>query len=210
MRLRRIALALCVGAIVLASVLLWPDSPASTMWADPIDQASPGARLLAEAAQAQVGVTVGYDGAYVEIDYPGGDVQSHTGVCTDVVVRAFRELGTDLQVEVHEDMSAHFDQYPQKWGLPGPDRNIDHRRVPNLQTYFDRQGAAVEITDEGLDYWPGDIVTWSVYGRPHTGIVSTTLARSATRYCIVHNFGRGTRIEDILFDYEITGHYRPL
>ena len=210
MRARRVVLTVCVAAAAVVALVSWADSKTTTTWADPVHNASAEALLLAEAAQTQVGVTVAYDGSYVEIDYPGGDVPVETGVCTDVVVRAFRELGTDLQVEVHDDMSDHFDEYPQKWGLPGPDSNIDHRRVPNLQTYFDRQGAAVEITADASDYWPGDIVTWTVYGRPHIGIVSTVLARSGNRYCIVHNFGRGTRVEDFLFDHKITGHYRPL
>ncbi len=203
-------MALCVVASVVAGLVWWNGNSTPSPWVDPVDKVSVDARLLAEAAQAQVGVTVDYDSAYVELDYPNGDVPMETGVCTDVVVRAFRELGTDLQVKVHEDMSSHFDQYPQEWGLSGPDSNIDHRRVPNLQTYFARHGTAVAITDDASDYWPGDVVTWSVYGRPHIGIVSTVLVRSRDRYCIVHNFGRGTRVEDILFDYKITGHYRPL
>jgi uncharacterized protein len=209
MRAHRVVLTLCVVAAAVVALVWWADSPTTTTWADPVGNASAQALLLAEAAQTQVGVTVDYDGSYVELDYPGGDVPIETGVCTDVVVRALRELGTDLQVAVHDDMADHFGQYPQKWGLFGPDSNIDHRRVPNLQTYFDRQGAAVEITADASDYRPGDIVTWTVYGRPHVGIVSTVLARSGNRYCIVHNFGRGARVEDFLFDYEITGHYRP-
>lgn len=210
MRIRRIALVLCLAASVIVGVSAWDGARPSVVWDDPAGKASGDALRLAEAAESQVGVTVAYDGSYVTLDYPGGDVPVRTGVCTDVVVRAFRELGIDLQVEVHEDMAAHFGQYPQTWGLPGPDTNIDHRRVPNLQTYFSRCGAAVEVTQGAADYWPGDIVTWNVHGRPHIGIVSTEQARGGGRYRIAHNAGRGTRVEDILFEYEITGHYRPL
>ena len=151
-----------------------------------------------------------YDPAYVKLDYPGGDVPQERGVCTDVVVRAFRALGVDLQVEVHEDMSAHFGAYPRAWGLAGPDSNIDHRRVPNLQTYLRRSGKEVKVGNSSEGYWPGDIVTWDVQGRPHIGIVSTTPAPGGKRYCIVHNIGAGVRIEDRLFEFRITGHYRPL
>jgi hypothetical protein len=171
---------------------------------------SEAAKRLAAAAESQVGLTRSYDPAYIKLDYPGGDVPKDRGVCTDVVVRAFRELGVDLQVEVHEDMSAHFEEYPRTWGLKRPDSNIDHRRVPNLQTYFKRKGDRVRHTSNPEDYWPGDIVTWDVAGRPHIGIVSTVPSPSGERYCIVHNIGAGTRIEDRLFDFEITGHYRPL
>lgn len=173
------------------------------------DHSSQQARRLARAAESQVGKTVRYDAAYVKLDYPGGDVPMDRGVCTDVLVRAFRTLGIDLQVEVHEDMSAHFKAYPQKWGLTRPDSSIDHRRVPNLQTYFQRRGKAVTVSDDPADYWPGDIVTWDVLGRPHVGIVSITPAPDGKRYCIVHNIGAGVKVEDILFVYRITGHYRP-
>ncbi len=210
-----------VIACVLASVLV-PGCSASRLSFGPFaapwapskiafrDGASPRAIRLAEAAESQVGETVSYDAAYVTLAYPGGDVPMERGVCTDVVVRAFRALGIDLQVEVHEDMAAHFSQYPNRWGLPGPDSNIDHRRVPNLQTYFARRGKAVKITKRPEDYWRGDVVTWRVLGRPHTGIVSATPAPGGQRYCIVHNIGAGAQIEDFLFDFPITGHYRPL
>jgi uncharacterized protein YijF (DUF1287 family) len=153
---------------------------------------------------------VRYDAAYVKLAYPRGDVPIDRGVCTDVLVRAFRTLGVDLQVQVHEDMSAHFDAYPKKWGLSGPDSSIDHRRVPNIQTYFSRRGKAVRISDNPADYWPGDVVTWDVFGRPHTGIVSTIASSDGKRYCIAHNIGAGAQVEDVLFAYRITGHYRPL
>lgn len=174
-----------------------------------VDRSSPRARALAEAAMAQVGVTTSYDPAYVIIPYPGGDVASSTGVCTDMVVRAFRAVGVDLQVRVHEDMGSAWDEYPRKWALSAPDSNIDHRRVPNLQRFFERAGWEQPVTGSGADYLPGDVVTWDVFGRPHTGIVSTKLAPDGTRWCIAHNIGRGAEIEDMLFEYEITGHYRP-
>ncbi|MBU2601518.1 MAG: DUF1287 domain-containing protein [Actinobacteria bacterium] len=171
--------------------------------------ASPEALALVSAAEAQVGKTLHYDPAYVKLDYPGGDVALERGVCTDVVIRAMRELDVDLQVELHQDMSANFDDYPRNWGLARPDSNIDHRRVPNLQTYFRRTGKSLVVSGRPEDYWPGDIVSWDVQGRPHSGIVSTKPAPSGERYCIVHNIGAGTRVEDRLFDFRITGHYRP-
>jgi hypothetical protein len=174
-----------------------------------VDSATPDAHRLARAAEAQAGVTTEYDAAYVQLDYPGGDVPMRTGVCTDVVVRAFRELGVDLQVELHEDMSAAFAAYPQRWGLAGPDSNIDHRRVPNLSTYFTRRGKALPVTESGQDYQPGDIVTWSVMGRPHIGVVATRVALGGDRWCVAHNIGAGVKVHDFLFAYPITGHFRP-
>jgi uncharacterized protein len=151
----------------------------------------------------------GYDPAYVKIDYPNGDVPEATGVCSDVVVRAFRKAGIDLQKEVHEDMKAAFSEYPKKWGLAGPDFNIDHRRVLNLMTYFNRQGKSLPITYSSADYEPGDIVSWKlVLGTDHIGIVTNMLSESGDRYLIVHNIGAGTRVEDVLLDWTITGHYR--
>lgn len=172
-------------------------------------EASSEAIALASAAESQVGKTLYYDPEYVKLDYPGGDVPLDRGVCTDVLVRAMRELGVDLQVQLHEDMSASFDDYPHNWGLTHPDSNIDHRRVWNLQTYFERTGKERAVSERAEDYWPGDIVSWDVGGRPHIGIVSTEPAPSGERYCIVHNIGAGTRVEDRLFDFRITGHYRP-
>jgi uncharacterized protein YijF (DUF1287 family) len=172
------------------------------------DQASPKAHQLAEAAMSQVGQTVRYDATYRTIAYPGGDVPIETGVCTDVLVRAFRRVGLDLQVAVHEDMSRHFSAYPHLWGLKAPDTNIDHRRVPNLQTYFARRGFAQPITSRGADYQPGDVVMWKTWGLSHTGMVSTRRSADGQRFSIVHNIGSGTRIEDMLFSFEITGHYR--
>ena len=164
---------------------------------------------LVVAARKQIGVTVSYDPAYTRIAYPNGDVPSARGVCTDVVIRALRTQGIDLQQRVHEDMRAHFADYPQKWGLRGPDSNIDHRRVPNLQTWFSREGWSVAVTDRAADYRAGDLVTWTLPGNlPHIGIVSDRKSLLGGTPLVVHNIGRGTREDDILFDYPITGHYR--
>ena len=161
-----------------------------------------------KSARSQVGVTRSYDPAYRRIGYPGGDVPLSTGVCTDVVIRALRKTGSDLQVLVHEDMKAHFAKYPKRWGLRAPDRNIDHRRVPNLMTYFTRRGISVGVTSRAADYRPGDIVTWdlSANGIPHIGVVSDR--KQDGRPLVIHNIGAGTREEDVLFAWKITGHYR--
>lgn len=172
------------------------------------DHASPTARRVAEAAMAQARTTKRYDPKYVEIPYPGGDVPKDRGVCTDVVVRAFRSVGVDLQVAVHEDMASAFPEYPDRWGLAHPDPNIDHRRVPNLRTFFDRKGKALPVSDLGSDYQPGDVVTWDIGGRPHTGVVSTRRNADGTRFCIAHHYGGGVRVEDVLFRFPISGHYR--
>ena len=163
---------------------------------------------IATAARQQIGVTADYDAGYIALDYPGGDVPIHRGVCSDVVVRAIRKVGIDLQKEVHEDMQEHFSAYPQKWGLKKPDRNIDHRRVPNLMRYFERHQTAMQEKLKLRDtYRPGDIVAWDLgNGLLHIGIVSNrTTGRTPL---IIHNIGSGTKEEDILFKYEVIGHYR--
>lgn len=167
-------------------------------------------RLVA-AALERTQHSVRYDGQYRRIAYPGGDVPADIGVCTDVVIRSYRKLGLDLQQRVHEDMTTHFDQYPSRriWGLEKPDPNIDHRRVPNLQTFFKRQGETLKVTDNEGDYRPGDIVTWMLPGNlPHIGIVTDQLDKQSGFPLVVHNIGRGPQLEDMLFDYRITGHYR--
>jgi uncharacterized protein len=162
-----------------------------------------------EGAKKQVGVTVGYDGTYRRIGYPNGDVPRETGVCTDVIIRAYRHVGVDLQKLVHEDMKAHFAAYPKNWGLRRPDTNIDHRRVPNLTTFFTRRGAKLPVTRRGADYQPGDIVTWRLSsGLPHIGLVSDVRVPNSDRYLVVHNIGGGAQIEDALFEHALTGHYR--
>lgn len=152
-----------------------------------------------------------YDGSYFSIAYPNGDVPKNIGVCTDVIIRTYRSLGTDLQMLVHQDMSDNFAVYPSKqiWGLNKPDRNIDHRRVPNLQVFLSRHGESLPITLTAEDYAPGDIVTWSLSRNlPHIGIVSDTLSEASGNPLIIHNIGSGPTIEDMLFRYRITGHYR--
>jgi len=173
------------------------------------DNASPQLKQMLDGAIAQAGVTTGYDPAYVALEYPGGDVPEKTGVCSDVVVRAFRKAGIDLQKEVHEDMKAARGEYPTKWGAIGPDKNIDHRRVLNLMKYFQRHGKSLPISDAATDYQPGDVVAWELTsGIDHIGIVTNMLSESADRYLIVHNIGAGTRIEDVMFMWTIKGHYR--
>jgi uncharacterized protein YijF (DUF1287 family) len=166
------------------------------------------AKRLVAAAVEQTRTSVTYDGSYRRIGYPGGDVPAEIGVCADVIVRAYRRLGVDLQVKVHEDMRRAFEAYPRIWGLRRPDTNIDHRRVPNLRTFLRRAGAERAVSSDASDYRPGDIVTWTVpRNLPHTGIVSSELAPSGRRL-MVHNIGRGPELEDMLFQFPVTGHYR--
>lgn len=163
---------------------------------------------LSKAAIQRTKAHVKYDGSYFRITYPGGDVPANVGVCTDVLIRAYRTLGIDLQKEVHEDLKTNFDAYPNLWRLNGPDTNIDHRRVPNLMVFFSRKGVVLPITNNPKDYIPGDIVAWNYFGLTHIGIVVNKLAPNKKRYMIVHNFGSGTKLEDFLFAYEIIGHFR--
>ncbi|MBN1764670.1 MAG: DUF1287 domain-containing protein [Sedimentisphaerales bacterium] len=164
---------------------------------------------LAQAAMERTSYAITYNPAYFKLDYPGGDVPADKGVCTDVVIRSYRRLGIDLQVKVHEDMKANFDLYPQKWGLKRPDTNIDHRRVPNLMVFFQRHGQVLPISNNPENYQPGDIVTWDLSrGITHIGIVSTQKTSDHTRYLLVHNIGAGPKLEDVLFNWKITGHYR--
>ncbi len=152
---------------------------------------------------------VHYDGSYRKIPYPNGDVPKNVGVCTDVVIRAYRKLGIDLQKEVHEDMKANFSKYPKNWGMKSTDTNIDHRRVPNLQKFFTRKGTSLPVTQNASDYKPGDIVTWMLNDRiPHIGIVVNRKSKDDKRYMIVHNIGSGQVLEDCLFSYTLSGHYR--
>jgi len=165
-----------------------------------------------ELADAALGLTkqnVVYDPSYFRIAYPNGDVPSDRGVCTDVIIRAYRKLGIDLQQKVHEDMSKNFDQYPTIWGLTRTDKNIDHRRVPNLMTFFKRFGRTLTISQKPGDYLPGDIVCWNLGGGiTHIGIVINKKSTDHKRYLIVHNIGAGQVMADCLFDYKIIGHYR--
>ena len=166
---------------------------------------------ISKAALELTQQSVVYDGSYYSMPYPNGDVPDGIGVCTDVVIRTYRANGLDLQKEVHEDMLANFDSYPKHWGLKKPDPNIDHRRVPNLMTYFERQGSKLPITNKGSDYLPGDVVAWNLRGgTTHIGMVVNRLSNDKKRYQIVHNIGGGQVLEDCLFDFDIIGHYRFL
>jgi uncharacterized protein YijF (DUF1287 family) len=166
------------------------------------------ANKLSDAALTLTQQNVTYDPTYFVIDYPNGDVPSNKGVCTDVVIRAYRQLSIDLQKQVHEDIRAHFKEYPHKWGLKKPDKNIDHRRVPNLMTFFARHGQVKKISDKPEDYQPGDIVCWNLGGEiTHIGLVVNKKSSDGKRYLIVHNIGAGQVLADCLFDYKIIGHY---
>ncbi|WP_462251906.1 DUF1287 domain-containing protein [Ekhidna sp.] len=164
---------------------------------------------LADSAETLSLDRVVYDPSYYSIKYPNGDVPQGKGVCTDVVIRAYRKLNIDLQKEVHEDMKENFQLYPKNWGLNTTDKNIDHRRVPNLMRFFERHGEILNISMKPEDYQPGDIVCWNLGGAiTHIGIVTDELSRDRNTYKIIHNIGRGQVIEDMLFDYKIIGHYR--
>jgi len=164
---------------------------------------------LVNAAQDRLKQSVRYNGAYMRLDYPGGDVPKNMGVCTDVIIRSYRAAyGFDFQKAVHEDMKANFSSYPKNWGLKRTDRNIDHRRVPNLETYLKRQGAELALSDRAQDFNAGDIVSWRIAGRlPHIDIVSDRKARDGTPL-IIHNVGAGPQEENVLFAYKMTGHFR--
>ena len=163
---------------------------------------------IATAARNQIGVTTSYDPSYRRIAFPNGDVPLDTGVCADVVVRALRGIDIDLQAELNADMRAHFSAYPANWGLSKPDRNIDHRRVPNLRRWFQRKGWSLGASDDAADYAPGDVVSWRLAdGRPHIGVVSSRRTADG-RPLVVHNIAVGAREEDVLFAWTITGRYR--
>lgn len=164
---------------------------------------------LADSAVTLAKDKVTYDPAYFSMGYPNGDVPENKGVCTDVVIRAYRKLGIDLQKEVHEDMVLNFDVYPKIWGLQRTDKNIDHRRVPNLMTFFERFGTTLPMTKKAEDYIAGDIVCWSLGGGlTHIGLVTKLKNSQGTRPLIIHNIGSGQVLQDCLFEYKIIGHYR--
>lgn len=168
-------------------------------------------KQLSDAALGLTHQKVTYDPSYFSIGYPNGDVPADKGVCTDVIIRAYRKVDIDLQKMVHEDMKANFSKYPQNWGLKGTDKNIDHRRVPNLMRFFKRQGAEQPITKNASDYLPGDVVSWRLSnGLTHIGIVVDKKSRDGKRNMMVHNIGAGQVLEDCLFRFEIIGHYRYL
>lgn len=168
-----------------------------------------GAQKLVEGLRVQLDSTRSYDPSYVSIGYPGGDVPLSTGVCADVVVRAFRHAGVDLQVEMHNDMKKDFPAYPKLWGAVKPDKNIDHRRVANQMRFFDRKGKSVKDGTDSSNYLPGDIVAWMLPGNLyHIGVVTNIRAPRSGRPAIAHNIGRGAELHDCLFAWEIIGHYR--
>ena len=176
----------------------------------PINQQSFSLKL-SNAALELTKDKVTYDPSYVKLDYPNGDVPKDRGVCTDVIIRAYRKVGIDLQKEVHEDLKANFSKYPnlKKWGLKKPDTNIDHRRVPNLEVFFERKGEKLSITNNPSDYQTGDIVTWMIANKlPHIGIVTHKKSADGKRNLIVHNVGGGQVLEDCLFSWTIVGHFR--
>lgn len=204
------ASAACFAACSTAEVGMQPPSPPVSAAPESAELLAPPVRKMLASAEDQIRVTRGYSQRYYNISYPGGDLPPETGACTDVVIRAFRGAGVDLQEEVHKDMAANFGAYPQKWGLSKTDTNIDHRRVPNLQTFFSRKGKALPVTAEPADYRPGDIVTWDLDGRgtTHIGLVSARRSTASGRYMIIHNIGGGVNAEDRLFEWRVTGHYR--
>jgi uncharacterized protein YijF (DUF1287 family) len=172
-------------------------------------KSSPQLKQFIDGAVEQSKVTTGYDPSYIKIDYPNGDVASDTGVCSDVVVRAFRKAGIDLQKEVHEDMKLAWAEYPKKWGASGTDTNIDHRRVLNLTTYFDRQNKSLPISNNRVDYLPGDVVAWELSdGVEHIGVMTNFWSEPDKHCLVVHNIGAGARLEDVLLAWKIIGHYR--
>jgi uncharacterized protein YijF (DUF1287 family) len=198
------------GLQLVSKALAGPSTPPTEATANSFALPNAWAGQLIGAAESQIGVTVVYDPAYVSLPFPNGDLPRERGVCTDVVIRAYRDaFGYDLQSAVNADMKSDFSSYPKIWGLKRPDRNIDHRRVPNLQTFFRRKGAALQVTANAKDYQPGDIVSQMLPGNlPHMAIVSHRASADSERPMVVHNIGAGTQLEDRLFDFEITGHYR--
>ncbi|MFK8011529.1 MAG: DUF1287 domain-containing protein [Marinicellaceae bacterium] len=168
---------------------------------------------LVDAALERLNHQVVYDGSYQSIDYPNGDVDPRKGVCTDVVIRSYRSLGIDLQELVHEDMKKNFGDYPNIWGLKKPDTNIDHRRVPNLEEFFKRNGTILPVNQQANTYKPGNIVTWRLPNNlPHIGIISNIRSdKDPNRYKVIHNIGWGPKLDDMLFEFKIVGHfsYKP-
>lgn len=185
-------------------------SPFCVFSVSPAMAKTTSALKLVAAARSQIGVTTFYSPAYEKLAYPGGDVPRETGVCTDVVIRAYRDaLGIDLQKLVHDDMRKNFKAYPKTWGLKSTDRNIDHRRVPNLATFFTRKGVALLLSGYPIELKPGDLITMMLPGNlPHIGIASDKRSSDDKRHLLIHNIGRGTQEEDVLLDYKHTGHFR--
>ena len=195
-----------LAPIPVIAALSWPAGAGiKNAWGE-----GPRAQRLVAAAIERTRHFVTYDGSYQRIAYPGGDVTAGRGVCSDVVIRAYRAgLGIDLQERVHEDMKQAFADYPAIWGLSRPDANIDHRRVANLEVFFSRHGQRLPVTRNADDYRPGDLVTWRLGGRlPHIGIVTDRRSPDGRRPLMAHNIGRGPKLEDMLLDHPIAGHFR--
>lgn len=191
--------------ILLYSLVVWGGAPTACLAAEPL------AGRFVKAAVALENPAIIYDSAYRPLAYPMGDVPADRGVCADVIIRAYRAIGIDLQPLVHKDMQKNFNAYPKLWGLGKPDANIDHRRVPNLRVFFKRHGEELKMTDDANDYRPGDIVTWNLRrtgSLPHIGIVTDRYSSDKERPLMMHNIGGGQVLEDTLFAYTITGHYR--
>jgi uncharacterized protein YijF (DUF1287 family) len=202
-----------IGVLILAPVLGLAAARLEVIQSNSVPESRRGEFLkqLAAAAIERTHHVVRYDPAYVRIAYPGGDVPADTGVCTDEIIRSYRRVGVDLQKEVHEDMVRNFGVYPRSWRwlLSRPDPNIDHRRVPNLMVFFTRKGESLPLSVRADDYAPGDLVTWDLGGGiPHIGIVVDQKSAPSGRYMLVHNIGQGPRMEDVLFNWKVTGHYR--
>ena len=200
-------------ALVVLSIVSGFTTPSCLLQTSPVGPSNQQTFLeeLSAAAIERTHHSVRYDPQYVRIPYPGGDVPADTGVCSDEVIRAYRALGIDLQKEVHEDMVANFPAYPnqRRWLLAHPDSNIDHRRVPNLMIFFSRKGTTLPKSTREEDYGPGELVTWDLGGGvPHIGIVVDRKSAGSGRYMVVHNIGAGPKMEDVLFRWKITGHYR--
>jgi uncharacterized protein len=194
-----------IAVILTLAIVLTPLARSFSYSQSPSEQFL--SRLLA-AAHERTAHTVRYDPAYVRIAYPNGDVPADTGVCTDEIIRIYRAASIDLQKLVHEDMLQNRAAYPRFGNSNGTDTNIDHRRVPNLMVFFARKGKSLPITNRIEDYAPGDLVTWDLGGNvPHIGILVDTKSPQSGRYMIVHNIGRGPKMEDVLFDWKITGHF---
>ncbi len=189
-----------------ASAFGSPSAFAAGQFSEP----QPKALKLISAAEGQIGITLAYDPNYTQINYPGGDVPLGRGVCTDVVIRAYRQaLGIDLQKLVHEDMKSNFSAYPTKWNLKKPDSNIDHRRVPNLQVFFARQKAQLPISSNAIDFKPGNIITMLLPGNlTHIALITHYANLDGTKPLCIHNIGGGAKLEDVLLEYPLTGHYR--
>jgi uncharacterized protein YijF (DUF1287 family) len=204
-----VAFTLAIGACDASAPLLPRAKPTTIVNKNWSDKSLPFGLRLSAAAEERATHLVRYDAAYLRIPYPMGDVPADQGVCSDEVIRAYRLLGIDLQKLVHEDMARAFHLYPKTWGLKAPDRNIDHRRVPNLAKFFKRHGRSLTVSDDPANYKPGDVVAWTLAdGRPHIGIVTEQTTSDGKRPLVMHNMGAGPQIEDMLFGFRVTGHYR--